>query len=378
MFMKALLLFVPVTLVLVWQGANPSLVFLSSCLAIVPLSSALADLTEELAEFLGPTKGSLMTATLGNAPELIIGGFTLSKGLIDVVKASIAGSILMNMLLLLGVGMIAGGLRRPHQVFNANLAGMSASMMTMASIGLIVPTLFKLSSPRAEQELSLEIAVILFVVYLLSLLFTLVTHRQLFARPAQKIGAEKQASEMSRSVAQQLDIEVTPPTTAAAAHETPDAAPARSKLQIIGWLALTATVLAVVSEIMTDALDPAMKTLGLSEAFAGVIVLASLGNVAQLFSAVRFARNNDMDLVMGATVGASTQAALVLAPFMVFLGVALGQPMDLLFTPFEVMALTFAVLITGQMTRDGQSNWMEGTMLVAVYLIFAFGLYYSG
>ena len=209
----------------------------------------------------------------------------------------------------------------------------------------MVPSLFHIAKPDKERELSLEISFVLFVMYLLSLVFTLVTHRQLFASPEE---AEP---------------------------------PAESKQgmgKVLVQLLATAVVLAVVSEIMTDSLDPAIEAMGLNEVFAGVIVLASLGNVAQLISAVCFARNDNMDLAMGTTVGAATQAALALAPLLVFAGRLMGQPMDLLFAPFEVLALALAVMVTGQLTRDGESNWIEGAMLVAVYLIFAFGFYFSG
>ena len=345
MFLKVLLVFVPVSIGLAWAHVNPLAVFAVSCLAIVPLADLLAKSTERLAEFLGPTLGGLLNATLGNAPELIICGLALSKGLQDVVKAAVAGSILMNLLLLLGIAMVAGGLGRERQTFNRAAASMSAALLTLASIGLMVPSLFHIAKPDKERELSLEISFVLFVMYLLSLVFTLVTHRQLFASPEEAEPREDSKKGMGRILAQLL---------------------------------ATAAVLAVVSEIMTDSLDPAIDAMGLNEVFAGVIVLASLGNVAQLISAVRFARNDNMDLAMSTTVGAATQAALAVAPILVFAGRLSGQPMDLLFAPFEVLALALAVMVTGQLTRDGESNWIEGAMLVAVYLIFALGFYFSG
>jgi Ca2+:H+ antiporter len=345
MFLKALLVFVPVTIALNWLDVNPLAVFAVSCLAIVPLADLLAKSTERLAEFLGPTVGGLLNATLGNAPELIIGGLALSKGLTSVVKSSIAGSILMNLLLLLGIAMIAGGFRRERQTFNRTAAGMSAALLTLASIGLVVPALAHISK-SVQEELSFEISIVLFLMYLLSLVFTMVTHRHLFS--------QSEAGESER------------PASRAGMGK------------VIGVLTVTAVFLAIVSEIMTDALDPAIKALNLSETFAGVVVLGSLGNVAQLIAAVRFARADKMDLAMGTTVGAATQAALAVAPILVFAGLLLGQPMNLLFSPFEVVALALAVLVTGQFTRDGESNWMEGAMLVAVYIIFAIGFYYTG
>lgn len=346
MLLKAMLIFVPISIALRWTHVEPIWVFAASCLAIVPLADRLAKATEQLAEILGPTLGGMLNATLGNAPEMIIGGFALSKGLHTVVKASISGSILMNLLLSLGIAMTVGGIGRQRQTFNKTGAGVSAALLTLASIGLIVPALFRLTSPSKEGELSLEIAAVLFVLYLLSLLFTLGTHRQLFATV-----------------------------------ESSDESPHKPRARIGGTLAKLAAVtglLALCSESMTDSLVPAIKVLGLSQAFAGIIVLASLGNIAELFSAARFARADKMDLAVGTTVGASTQVALAVAPILVFASHFMVKPLDLLFSPVEIVAITLAVVVTGQFTRDGESHWLEGAMLIAVYLLFAMGFYFSG
>jgi Ca2+:H+ antiporter len=342
MFLKILLVFVPVTIVADYLKVDPLWVFACSCLAIVPLADQLARSTEALAEILGPTVGGLLNATLGNAPELIICGLALSKGLSEVVKSAVAGSILMNLLLLLGMAMVAGGLGRERQTFNRSSAGVSASLLMLAAIGLVVPALVSLA-PGQQRELSLEISCVLFLMYLLSLVFTMVTHRALFTATE-----EHAESETSRA----------------------------GTARVVGVLLVTAVFLAVISEMMTDSLDPAIKALHLSETFAGVIVLGSLGNVAQMIAAVRFARSDNMDLAMGTTVGAATQASLALAPLLVFVGRFMGQPMDLQFSLFEVAALGLAVTVVGQFTRDGESNWMEGAMLIAVYVIFAIGFYF--
>ena len=340
-----LLIFVPISVGLAIADANPTWIFLTACLAIVPLADMLAKATEELAELLGPSLGGVLSATLGNGPELIVCGFALHKGLTGVVKSAIIGTVLMNVLLLPGLAMFVGGLKRTHQKFNKTTAGMSAALLTLASIGLIVPAILKLSSPDAKNELSLEISVILFVLYLLSLLFTMKTHKQLFTV------AEHEPSN----------------------HQVKEK---RSIWPGLGRLAGIAVVLAVVSEVMTDALDPALKSLHFSETFAGIIVLGSLGNVAQLIGAVRFGLADKMDLAMSSTVGAATQASLAMAPLLVFAGQMLGAPMDLLFSLFEVLAVTLSVLVVGQLIRDGESNWFEGAMLVGVYGIFALGFYF--
>jgi Ca2+:H+ antiporter len=343
MALKVVFLLVPLSLGLAWFEADPLLVFAASCLTIVPLAGLMAEATEELANYLGPTLGGLVNATLGNAPELIIAGFALSKGLTTVVKASISGSILMNLLLTLGVGMLSGGLGRHSQTFNKVAAGTSASLLALASIGLIVPALFHASGAATDMELSLVISCLLFAVYLLSLVFTLGTHRQLFV---------------------------------VVDEESTEAAGRRGGMKgVVVRLGLVAAALGVISEIMTDSLGPAIKKLGLSEVFAGVVVLASLGNVSELIVVLRFARADKMDLVMGTSVGAATQVAMAVAPLLVFAGRFLGQPMDLQFSLLEVIALTLAVMVTSQFTRDGESHWFEGVMLVAVYLMFATGFY---
>lgn len=343
MSLKWLLVFVPISIGLGWTRANPTWVFVTSCLAIIPLADLLAQATEKLAEMLGPSIGGVLSATLGNGPELIVCGFALSKGHVPVVKSAIIGSVLMNVLLLPGLAMLIGGMNRKRQTFNKTTAGMSAVLLTLASIGLIVPTVFKLASPTIKNELSLEIAAILFLLYLLSLVFCLRTHSHLFTVP---IPEEEEPAERG------------------------------SIWPVLGRLIAIAAVLAIVSEIMTDALDPALESLHLSETFAGIIVLGSLGNVAEMIAAIRFARADNMDLTMSCTVGTATQAALAVAPLLVFSGQLFGMPMDLLFSPFEVLAVTLSVLVLGQLIRDGESNWFEGAMLIGVYAIFATGFYF--
>lgn len=342
MVLKILLLFVPVAIGLSWSHANPILVFAISAIAIIPLADLLAKSTERVAGFLGSTVGSLLNASLGNAPEIIIGAFALKNGLPGVVKASITGSILMNLLIAPGLAMILGGWKREKQTFNSTATRTSAALMMLAAIGLLIPSAFGMSTKDAEGELSVEIAVVLFVLYMLSLLFTLVTHKHLFAEES-----EEEAGEEGGSLGKALGI-----------------------------LAVVAVFLAIVSEALTDALAPATESLGLSDVFAGVIVVGVLGNVAELFAAIRFAKADKMDLAMGSTLGAATQVALVVAPVLLFLSFAFGHEMDLHFSTFEVVAITLAVFVVGNLTRDGESNWLEGAMLVAVYLMFGMGVYF--
>ncbi len=346
-----LLVFIPVAIALRAFGANPTLVFAMSALALIPLASLTEDATEALASYLGTTWGGLLNASLGNAPEIIIGFFALRQGLVNVVKASLAGSIVNNLLFALGVSMFVGGLKHGTQRFNQAVAGMNGSLLLLTAAGLIIPAVFHFSSPRVTREISLEISVILFGVYLASLIYTLVTSKAVLSKEAVRAEVE----------------------------QVPERAGGD-----IGWSRNTALMilvavtfgLAVMSEILTDALAPAAAHLRLTPMFAGVFLLALVGNASQISNAVSFARADKMDLSLGVTVGSSIQVALVVAPVLVFSGYLLGQEMDLLFTRFEIIALILAVLVTRQLTSDGQSNWLEGLMLVAVYLMLGFGFFY--
>lgn len=345
MFLKLMLIFVPISIGLSrFTEDQELLVFLTSALAIIPLADRLAQSTEKVAACLGSTIGGLLNASLGNAPEIIIGAFALKNGLPNVVKASITGSILMNMLISPGLAMIVGGWRREKQKFNRAGTRMAAALLMLAAIGLIIPSVFQFSSTQ-EVALSLEIALVLIVLYCLFMVFTLVTHKHLFAE-------------------------------AEALEEQERQDPGRGQLgKPLATLAVVAVLLAIVSESLTDALGAATAALGLSEIFAGVIVVGVLGNIAELFAAIRFAKADKMDLVIGSTLGAALQVALVVAPVLLFVSYAFATPMDLEFTVFEVVAVTLSIIVVGNLTRDGESNWFEGSMLLAVYLMFAVAIY---
>jgi Ca2+:H+ antiporter len=339
-----LLIFIPIALGLYWFGANPLLVFAMAALSIVPLSKIVGDSTETLGAYIGPTLGGLLNASMGNAPELIIGAFALKKGMITVVKASLTGSILGNLLLTLGLAMFAGGLRYPQQKFNVHAARLSNSMMFLAVGGLMVPALFHFTSRTAEQEISLHIAAILLVVYVLSLVYKLFTHRKMFeaAGPAE------------------LKVVKT-----------------RSWKIALGFLAGSTLVLAVMSEVLTDALVPAIKQLGINDVFAGVILLASVSNISGMMNAVVFARKNQMDLAASSVIGAATQIALLVAPALVLASLLLPTPMDLLFSRLQLVALVISIFVTRNTTIDGESDWLEGAMLIAVFLMLGIGFYYA-
>jgi Ca2+:H+ antiporter len=356
-----LLVFIPVAIALDWGGANSILVFATAALSIVPLAGLMGDATEALAEYLGPTLGGLLNATLGNAPEIIIALFALHRGLVDVVKASITGSIVGNLLFGLGASMIAGGLKVRDQKFDSNVAHMNGALLTLASFGLIIPAIYrnsKFAQAEPSREVSLEISAILFLVYLASLVFTLVTSKPVVG-PA-GVQAEKDEAEAGRWRPLESEEKV-----------------GWSKGKAIGILALVTIALAIMSEVLTGALDPAAEKMHLTPRFAGVFLLAMVGNAAELFNAIRFARKDKMDLAIGITVGASTQVALLVAPVLVFAGFLMGQrDMNLLVSPYEMWAIIMAVYVARNLIYDGSSNWLEGLVLIALYFMLGIGFFY--
>jgi Ca2+:H+ antiporter len=346
--LNVLLLFVPLALALEWLHAAPMWVFIVSALAIVPLAGLLGKATEHVTSHVGAGVGGLLNASLGNAAELIIAFVALKEGLHDVVKASITGSIIGNILLVLGASMVAGGLRHEHQRFNRTAAGVGSSLLLLAAVGLVVPALFHFTAAArgvtVERELSLEIAVILFVIYALSLIFSLKTHRHLYV-------GEPADAEESGTGAWGL----------------------RKSLWV---LTVVTAAIAVMSEILVGAIEPAAHALGLTQVFVGVILVALVGNAAEHSTAVMVAMKNKMDLALGIAVGSSLQIALFVAPVLVFASYLVGMPLDLLFTPFEVAAVTISVLAVGFVSMDGESNWMEGAMLIGIYFILALAFYF--
>jgi len=343
-----LLIFVPVTVVLEVLRADPLLVFVSSGLAIIPLAGLLGRATEHLTTHVGTGIGALLNASLGNAAELIIALVAMREGLHDVVKASLTGSIIGNILLVLGVAMFAGGLRYEQQQFNRTAAGMGASLLLLAAVGLIIPALFHFTAAERgvaiERELSLTISLVLFAIYVASLLFTLKTHRHLFA------GVAHNASDLGEQ-----------PWTRGVS---------------IMVLTVVTCLVALMSEMLVGALEPASHQLGFTQVFIGVILVALVGNAAEHSTAVMVAVKNKMDLAYGIAVGSSLQIALLVAPLLVFASYLFGRPLDLIFTPFEVSAVTISVLSVGLVAMDGESNWMEGVMLVGVYVMLAIAFFF--
>ena len=343
-----LLALIPLALVFEWIHADPLLIFTTSALAIIPLAGLMGEATEKLTHHVGAGIGGLLNASFGNAAELIIAIMALREGLHDVVKASITGSILGNILLVLGASMVAGGLRYERQRFNRTAAGMGSSLLLLAAVGLIVPALFhQMAADRGdiiERELSLEIALVLFGIYILSLIFSLKTHRHLYRGEN--------------------------------ANTLEDDDQPWSKRGAMIVLALATIATGIMSEVLVGALEPAAESLGMTRMFVGVILVALIGNAAEHSTAVLVAMKNQMDLAFSIAVGSSLQIALFVAPVLVFVSYLFGSPLNLIFTPFEVAAVTLSVLIVGFVAMDGESHWMEGVMLMGVYVILAIAFFF--
>jgi Ca2+:H+ antiporter len=332
-----LLIAVPISIALELLHLSPVLIFAAACISIIPLSGYMGKATEEIAIYVGPRLGGLLNATFGNAAELIITIFALRAGLQDVVKASITGSIIGNLLLVAGLSMFLGGLKHKTQKFNRNAAGMHTSMLVMAVVGLIIPAVFLGGNHGAKaQTLSIGVAVLLMLVYILSLVFSLHTHKDVF-RPTQE---HNEHSEWSKAKA-------------------------------LTVLLVATAFIALESEFLVSGIDPVVKTLGLSELFIGVIIIPIIGNAAEHSTAVMMALKNNMEIGLEIAIGSSTQIALFVAPLLVFLGYFLGNPLDLLFTSYELVAIVMGIVITSVVNMDGRSNWLEGAQLIAAYIIMA-------
>mgnify|MGYP005837116557 CR=1 FL=1 len=364
-WLRLMLVFIPLAFVAEFLLHNPLLIFVFSCLALIPLAGLLGEATEELAIHTGPQIGGLLNATLGNAAELIIAIVALSQGRIDLVKASLTGSIIGNLLLILGASLLLGGLRHGLQKFNIRTAGVSAAMMTLAIIGLLVPTLFELLREVQTNSLdvfdttvddpalaafSLGVAGVLILMYVLSLVFS-------FTQPEYRTQAGHGDSGDASS--------------ATPAH-TP-----KWSIPVAGGVLAAATLgIVFLSEFLVGAVEPVAEAFGLSEIFIGIIIIPLVGNVAEHIVGVQAAAKNQMDLSLAISLGSSQQIALFVAPVLVFVGVLLGQQMDLFFNAFEIVILFLAVLLANLISLDGESNWLEGAQLLAVYVIAALGFFF--
>ena len=346
--MTWLVIFVPVTIGLeVFAPERFLLIFIASTLAILPLARWMGDATEQLATHFGEGVGGLLNATFGNAAELIIALAALRAGLHDVVKASIVGSIIGNVLLVLGAAMLAGGLRHQEQHFNAVAARSQATMLVLAAIALILPAYFQsavgTTTTRGLDRLSVSISIVLLLAYLLSLAFALVTHR----------------------------------TLSAGSHEPDEGKVKPSKARAVSALAGTTVGIAWMSEILVTTIEPATHQLGLSKVFVGVFVVAIMGNAVEHATAIFAALKDRMDLSLSIAIGSSVQIALFVAPVLVLASLFLGpMPMDLAFPAGLILLVLVSVLITARVANDGRSDWLEGVQLLTIYLVLGLTLFF--
>jgi Ca2+:H+ antiporter len=352
-----LLVMIPVSIAAHYLEWGSLIVFATAAAAILPLAAWMGMATEEIAVVVGPTLGGLMNATFGNATELIIALVALNAGLIDVVKASLTGSIIGNLLLVMGLSMLLGGLRYKEQEFQPIVARVNASSMNLAVIAMLLPTAMNITSAGISgdvlQKLSIAVAIVLITVYALTLLFSMKTHTYLY-----DVGVAENEESAESNLAHTEQ------------HEKPN-------LVLWSIVLLVCTVLvAIESELLVDSLEEATAKLGLTALFTGVILLPIVGNAAEHATAVTVAMKDKMDLSVSVAVGSSLQIALFVAPVLVIAGWFMGQPMDLDFNPFELVAVAVAVLITNSISSDGRSNWLEGTLLLAAYLVLGLAFYF--
>jgi Ca2+:H+ antiporter len=339
-----LLILIPAAAVFDYGLHNELGTFLVSAGAIVPLAGLIGRATEQLAAHSGPRLGGLLNATFGNVAELIISIFLILDDELDVVRASLTGSIIGNLLLVLGLSLFLGGIKHSEQRFSAAAAGVHSTSLTLAVTGLLMPALFVLttgSKEFAEREtVSVVVALVLMALYAAALFFTMVTHEHLFHVPTE----QEQAQWPVR----------------------------RAVVVLVVATALTAWM----SEILVGALEPALKDLGLSKFFVGLIVVPVIGNAAEHSSAVVFALRDRLDVTLEIAIGSSVQIALFVAPLLVFISAAVGHPMSFLFNPFEIAAVALSALLVSLISRDGESNWLEGAQLLGAYMIMAISFFF--
>jgi Ca2+:H+ antiporter len=364
-----LLVFVPVSIASeLWHWGSLA-IFITSALAIIPFAIWLGTATEKVAVVTGPAIGGLVNAVFGNATEVIIGIVALKEGLVDIVKASITGSILSELLLVLGLAMLLGGLRYKEQVFQKIVARVNGSSMTLAVTAIALPTVVintsNMIDPAVITKLSTVVAVVLIAVYGLTLLFSLKTHSYLY-----DVGLTNLEYPSSKLAGRSLIV---------ANSETNNekiSDPQPNLWLWVGVLLGSTIAVALESDLFVGALEEATNGLGLTPLFTGVVLLPLIGDVAGCITAIRVAMKNQMDLSVSISTGSSLLVALFVAPLLVLVGQLMGQPMDLNFNPFEAISIAIAVTIVNLISLGGRSNWLDGTLLLATYIILSVAFFY--
>ena len=347
-YLYLLLVFVPVTVAGKLIGLSDPLLFVFSALAIIPLAGIMGKSTDSIACFCGQKVGGLLNATFGNATELIIAFVAMKEGLFDVVKASLAGSVIGNILLVLGMSMLFGGIKYKTQEFNKSSINMTSSMLLFAVLGLSIPAIFTHTLPEDALTSQLEgmniiIAVLMLVVYIMQFVFSFVTHRYLYEETVP--GDEEEET------------------------------PGQSLPKAIGMLIASTVCIAVLSEIFVGTIEPMADSAGLSKTFVGIILVPIIGNAAEHSSAILMALRNKMNAAVEIALGSSLQIILFVVPVLILLSLFFA-PMSIVFTPFELVAVTASVLIANRVASDGESNWLEGLQLVTVYLMIGAAFFF--
>lgn len=348
-----MLIFAPIAFILKLTGANPVLVFILAALGIVPLADFIGEATEELTFYTGPKLGGLLNATLGNAAELIITVFAIREGLLDLVRASITGSILGNLLLIMGLSILLGGLKNGIQVFDRRQASLNATMLILAVVALMIPSFFdtafdinSAADSAAELAFSEGIALVVIIIYGLSIVYTFTS-----GKSTGKGHATHESEEETHKPRWSIRFAL---------------------------IVLVAATLGTVfmSEVLVGSVESVTESLGLTEFFIGIIIIPLVGNVAEHLVAVQVAYKNKIELSLAVALGSSIQIALFVAPILVFISLLMGERLLLVFNNFELIALGSASLIGAFIAHDGESNWLEGAMLLAVYIIIALGFFF--
>lgn len=350
-YLNLLLIFIPVTLISRLMDVNQGLIFFFSCLSIVPLAVIIGDATEQIALYTGPKIGGLLNATMGNVPELLIGIFAVKAGLYDLVLASMAGSILGNILLVLGFSIFLGGLKYKFQSFSKSIARSNFTLLFFAAMSIIIPFAFNYSvrghanSNESIQSLSLGIAMVMLVIYILGLIYSLITHRNVFIKHDEHEGEGSEA-------------------------------PKWSLLKSLAILSGATFCVAIQSETLVATVEHTVLQFGLPEVFIGIILIPILGNVAEHASAMIMAVNNKVDISIEIAVGSSMQIALFVAPILIILSFMLGNPMPYVFNMFQVVSILISIGMSLYVFQDGKTNWLEGVQLIGCYFILAMAFFF--
>lgn len=343
--LKFMLIFIPISFIGKFMNFSPSIMFVLAALSIIPLAGLMGEGTEEISFYTGPKIGGFLNATFGNATELIISFFAMKEGLFEVVKSSISGSIIGNILLVLGASMLAGGVKHKIQKFNKQVIDVTSSMLLFSVIGLCVPAFFthtvstELLNTKYEG-LSIVVAIIMFTLYILSLVFSFFTHKHLYA-----VEYEDEGEKAKWSLKKAITI-----------------------------LVISTILIAIESEFLVGGVEDITSKIGLSEFFVGIILIPIIGNAAEHSTAISMSLKNKMDVALEIALGSSLQIILFVAPILIFLSLFF-TPMSIIFNPFELVALISTVLIANKVASDGESNWLEGAQLMAVYFIIAAGFF---